>query len=115
MFVLFKQKVASKAELPVGFVRHLPREVFGMAEKDAIAFSAQISQLGQYACGPYPPSVAAAPLEETQQRIRTAGFPLKVTSEPDSDAFEEMCDNETFHWACDALAGILPDLRRASS
>jgi ATP-dependent Clp protease adapter protein ClpS len=110
---VFMHDIRVKAELlvfhndndtPVGFVRHLLIEVFSLTEKDAIAFTAQIDRLGQYAAGPYPLSVAKALLEETQQRIRTAGFPLKVTSEPDSDDFEEMSENETFHWACDALA-----------
>jgi ATP-dependent Clp protease adapter protein ClpS len=105
--------IGAKAELlvfhndndtPVGFVRYVLREVFALTEKEAISSSAQISQLGRYAFGPYPSPVATALLEETQQRIRTAGFPLKVTSEPDSDDFEDESENETFHWACDALA-----------
>jgi ATP-dependent Clp protease adapter protein ClpS len=66
---------------PVEFVRELLRGVFGLRQREAIAFSSLIDDRGKAACGPYPFPVAKALLEAAQRRIHTAGHRLAITSE----------------------------------
>jgi ATP-dependent Clp protease adapter protein ClpS len=73
-------------DTPEDFVVEILRTVFGLAERDTTAFASLIDQQGKAACGPYPPPVANALLEVTQQRIRASGHRLLITRESaDSD------------------------------
>src|SRR6266550_404401 len=66
-------------ETPVEFVAEMLRTVFGIPERDAIAFTSLIDAQGKAACGPYPPSVANALLKAARQRISAAGHRLQIT------------------------------------
>jgi ATP-dependent Clp protease adapter protein ClpS len=68
-------------DTPAEFVKELLRHVFGKPEKDAIAFTTLIDKQDRVACGPYPPSVAKALLDEAQLRIRAAQHGLLITSQ----------------------------------
>jgi len=95
---------------PAEFVARLLREVFGWSVRGANALTSAIDKNGRAGCGPYPPTVAAALVEEAQRRIRTAGHSLRITTETaDANASEE----EAFKYAYEALAwhfvGMQPD------
>jgi ATP-dependent Clp protease adapter protein ClpS len=68
-------------DTPVEFVRELLRGVFGLRQREAIAFSSLIDDRGKATCGPYPLPVAKALLDAAQRRIHTAGHRLVITSE----------------------------------
>jgi ATP-dependent Clp protease adapter protein ClpS len=68
-------------DTPVEFVRELLRGVFGLRQREAIAFSSLIDDRGKATCGPYPFPVAKALLDAAQRRIHTAGHRLVITSE----------------------------------
>jgi ATP-dependent Clp protease adapter protein ClpS len=80
---------------PHGFAVELLRSVFGKTEREAVTFLSGIDQTGKVACGPYPAAVGRALLEAAHEQIRTAGYPLLITSETVSDG----CD------LCGAPAG----------
>ncbi|WFU54710.1 ATP-dependent Clp protease adaptor ClpS [Bradyrhizobium pachyrhizi] len=99
-------------DTPVGFVVRLLREVFGKQQRDAVALAEFVWQQGKAVCGPYPPSVAKALIEEAQKRIRAAGFPLLITTEAAGKADTADLSDVQFEYACDALdwhfANFLP-------
>jgi ATP-dependent Clp protease adapter protein ClpS len=68
-------------DTPVEFIRELLRGVFGLRQREAIAFSSLIDDRGKATCGPYPLPVAKALLDAAQRRIHTAGHRLVITSE----------------------------------
>jgi ATP-dependent Clp protease adapter protein ClpS len=70
---------------PHGFAVELLRSVFGKTEREAVAFLSGIDQTGKVACGPYPAAVGRALLEAANEQIRTAGYPLLISSETVSD------------------------------
>ncbi|HLZ04447.1 MAG TPA: ATP-dependent Clp protease adaptor ClpS [Bradyrhizobium sp.] len=86
---------------PVEFVISLLRDVFGRTERDATAFASQINRQGKGVCGPYPPPVARALLEEAEQRIQDAGHPLQITSADAADTSDE--EDVAFTHAYEAL------------
>ncbi|WP_245312725.1 ATP-dependent Clp protease adaptor ClpS [Bradyrhizobium macuxiense] len=96
-------------DTPVGFVVRLLREVFGKQQRDASALAEFVWQHGKAVCGPYPPSVAKALIEEAQNRIRAGGFPLLITSEAASKADTAELSDVQFEYACDALAWHFAD------
>ncbi len=80
-------------ETPVEFVAEMLRTVFGIPERDAIAFTSLIDAQGKAACGPYPPSVANALLKAARQRISAAGHRLQITRDTASaDRTKGACD-----------------------
>jgi ATP-dependent Clp protease adapter protein ClpS len=87
---------------PEEFVISLLRTVFGKSQREASAFTAQINEQGKSACGPYPPAVAEALLEEADLRVRDAGHPLRIASEDAANAPDET-QEVAFAYACEAL------------
>ena len=75
-------------ETPVDFVIELLRSVFKKPLAAAAEFVELVDKHGQAICGTYPREVANERLEAARQRIRLAGYPLKITSEPDAEDSE---------------------------
>src|SRR5262249_10135291 len=92
---------------PFGFVVELLSGVFGKTEREAVKFASRIDEQGNFACGPYPRSVASAMLEEALKRVRAAGHPLRITSEIVAEAEAK---DEAFEYACDALGWHFSDI-----
>ncbi len=95
---------------PFNFVVELFREVFGRHERDAYALTTLINRQGKVACGPFPPSVAKALLDEAQSRIRAEGLPLLITSEAAGETDAPDLSEIPFEWAVDALAWHFADI-----
>jgi ATP-dependent Clp protease adapter protein ClpS len=90
-------------DTPGDFVTWLARTVFGASEQDAVLFSIAVHQRGRAALGPYPPAQADKLLDTGLDRVRAAGWDLKITKEaasPDAGAHRRV----TFEWTCEALA-----------
>ena len=68
-------------QTPTEFVADVLQAVFGKPELEAIGLSVLIDRHGRIGFGPYPQPVAKALLDEAQRWIRTAGHPLRITSE----------------------------------
>ncbi|HEX2367045.1 MAG TPA: ATP-dependent Clp protease adaptor ClpS, partial [Bradyrhizobium sp.] len=68
-------------QTPMEFVADVLQAVFGKPELEAIGLSVLIDRHGRIGFGPYPQPVAKALLDEAQRWIRTAGHPLRITSE----------------------------------
>jgi ATP-dependent Clp protease adapter protein ClpS len=92
---------------PFGFVVELLIGVFGKTEREAVKFASRIDEQGNFACGPYPLSVASAMLEEVLKGVRAAGHPLRITSEIVAEAEAE---DDAFEYACDALGWHFSDI-----
>src|SRR5262252_9496316 len=78
-------------ETPCEFVVELIRTVLGRPDAEARALTAAIDRRGKAECGTYPSAVAYAMLETAQQRIKTAGWPLRITA----DATSTIDDDDT--------------------
>jgi ATP-dependent Clp protease adapter protein ClpS len=65
-------------DTPQDVVRKLMQDVFGMTEREAIAFVAQIEQRASARCGPYPPTVAKTLQDSAQVHIEAAGHRLRI-------------------------------------
>ena len=105
-------------ETPCEFVVELIRTVLGRRDAEARALTALIDRRGKADCGTYPSAVAHAMLETAQQRIKTAGWPLRITTDLTSAAHDDaegsdLSHNKTFKYAYEAIAwhfsGRAPD------
>jgi ATP-dependent Clp protease adapter protein ClpS len=106
-------------ETPVEFVVELMRTVLGRQEAEARALAAAIDRRGKAACGTWPSDVAQAMLATAQQRIKSAGWPLRITTAAISDADDDEAEasdlprNSTFKFAYEAIvrhfSGRAPD------
>ena len=95
----------------MGFVMELLRDVFGKHAQDAFAFTLLVDQQDKAVCGPYPPSVAQALLEAAQERILSAGHPLRITSEVASDTdAPNPSDLLQFEYSCEAIDWHFADI-----
>jgi ATP-dependent Clp protease adapter protein ClpS len=68
-------------ETPMVFVIELLHSVFKKKLADAFKLTEAIDQYGQAVCGTYPREVASELLEVARQHVRSAGHPLRITSE----------------------------------
>jgi ATP-dependent Clp protease adapter protein ClpS len=68
-------------ETPLVFVIELLHSVFGKKLSDAFKLTEAIDQYGQAVCGTYPRNAASELLEAARQHVRSAGHPLRITSE----------------------------------
>jgi len=98
-------------ETPCEFVVELIRTVLDRQDAEARALTAAIDRRGKAECGTYPAAVAHAILETARQRIKAAGWPLRITTDApstadDDDAEAEASDrspDRTFKYACEAI------------
>ncbi|WP_119392797.1 ATP-dependent Clp protease adaptor ClpS [Taklimakanibacter lacteus] len=65
---------------PEAFVVDLLSSVFGKTEAEARAFTTAISQDSEAVCAVHPSTIADILLAKAEERIRSAGHPLRVTS-----------------------------------
>jgi ATP-dependent Clp protease adapter protein ClpS len=90
-------------DTPTEFVRWLAHAVFGVSEPDAVLFSTAVEQHDRAYLGPFSPKHADSLLATALDRIREAGWNLKITSETASQKTASRRPVQ-FEWACDALA-----------
>ena len=69
-------------QTPWEFVVDLVSSVFDPSVAEAETLAATVSRVGKAACGSYPSAVATAMLDTAQQRIKAAGYPLRITADP---------------------------------
>jgi ATP-dependent Clp protease adapter protein ClpS len=89
-------------DTPSEFVRWLARAVFGVSHQEAVLFSVAVEQRGRAALGPFPPAQAEKLLATALDRVRAAGWDLKITSDtatPEAGSHRQV----QFAWACEAL------------
>lgn len=102
-------------ETPWEFVVELMRSVLGRSDEDARLLTALIHRKGKAACGTFHSRVANAIVETAQQRIKTAGHPLCITTElpPADEQAPFGSPGGTFKYAYQAIAwhfaGLAPD------
>jgi ATP-dependent Clp protease adapter protein ClpS len=68
-------------ETPMVFVIELLHSVFKKKLSDAFKLTEAIDRYGQAICGTYPRDAASELLEAARQHVRSAGHPLRITSE----------------------------------
>jgi ATP-dependent Clp protease adapter protein ClpS len=105
-------------ETPSEFVVELIRSVLGRSDTQARALTMAIDRQGKAVCGTFPAAVACAMLETAQQRIKSAGLSLRITTElsgSDEDHIKasDPPRDRAFKYAHEAIAwhfsGLPPD------
>jgi ATP-dependent Clp protease adapter protein ClpS len=89
-------------DTPSEFVKWLAHAVFGVSDQEAVLFSVAVEQRGRAALGPFPPAQADKLLATALDRVRAAGWDLKITSEtatPEAGSYRQV----QFAWGCEAL------------
>lgn len=84
-------------ETPEDFVINLLRSIFGKTDAEARAHTATISQDDEAVCAVLPSTIADILLTQAEDRIRSAGHPLRVTTAvlPDTGGSRcSFCGNE---------------------